>query len=93
MKDTTNGFVQFKKRRIRECSSTDINFKVWPTIKIDARDKKYTRKRIEGNESAHLCKAPLPWLPTTSKLTFNFLTASHMASFGSPTSVIVSATT
>lgn len=38
-----------------------------------------------------LVRAPRPWLPTTSNWMFNFSTALHMATFGSPTSAIPSA--
>lgn len=45
------------------------------------------------SSSVYLCNAFLPWLPTTSKSMFIFSATWHMASFGSPTSVIVSTTT
>ena len=46
----------------------------------------------DSNSGTYLPKAPRPWLPRTRNWMFNFSTALHIASLGSPTSVIVSAT-
>lgn len=69
----------------------DKGIRVWFDVINYRKGRSPDRKKKD--KMTDLWIAPRLWLPSTSNWTFNFSTASQMASFGSPTSVSVSAVT